>query len=113
MDNPNDYSKGSIIFDQAVDIVRKWDEVNKNHVSPIGLMYVMRIGYGKAVSIINSLCENHIIRIELTKNDVGEDAIKYHIITKEELTKKFPDAQWYEPKHQSNFDYDLARETLG
>lgn len=106
------YQKGSIEFDQAVDIVRKWDEVNKNHVSPIGLMYVMRISYGKAVSIMDSLCENHIVRMEFTKNDDGDDAIKYHIITKEELSKKFPGEQWYEPKHKSSFDYVLAKETL-
>ena len=106
------HQKGSIEFDQAVDIVRKWDEVNKNHVSPIGLMYVMRIGYAKATSIMDSLCENQIVRMELTNDDDGEDAIKYHIITKEELSKKFPDEQWYEPKHESGFDYDLAKDTL-
>jgi len=111
MDNPNDYSKGSIIFDQAVDIVRKWDEVNKNHVSPIGLMYVMRIGYGMALSIMDSLCENHIVRKE-PMEDGSEKAVKYHIITKEELGKKFPDEQWYEPKHKSDFDYDLAKESI-
>jgi hypothetical protein len=45
--------------------------------------------------------------------DDSENATKYHIITKEEHAKKFPDEQWYVPKHESNFDYDLARETLG
>jgi hypothetical protein len=42
--------------------------------------------------------------------DGSENAVKYHIITKEELAKKFPDEQWYEPKHESGFDYDLARQ---
>jgi hypothetical protein len=57
-----DLQKGSIVFDHAVDIVRKWDEVNKNLVSPTGLMFVMRIGYGRALSIMDSLCENHIVQ---------------------------------------------------
>jgi hypothetical protein len=106
-----DLEKGSIVFDHAVDIVRKWDEVNKNYVSPIGLMYVMRLGYGRALSIMGSLCENHIVRKEQME-DGSENAVKYHIITKEELAKKFPDEQWYVPKHKSDFDYDLAKESI-
>ena len=112
MSNLNDYERGSIVFDHAVDIVRKWDEVNRSHVSPIGLMFVMRIGYAMAQNIMDELCENHIARMEFIKHDDGEDGIKYHIITKSELAKKFPDEEWYEQKHESDFDYDLARETL-
>ncbi len=112
MQNHGNFQKGSIIFDQAVDIVRKWDEVNKSHVGPIGLMFVMRIGYAMAQNIMDQLCENHIVRMEFIKHDDGEDGIKYHIISKEELAKKFPDEKWYEPKHESDFDYDLAKETL-
>jgi hypothetical protein len=104
-----DYQKGSIVFDQAVDIVRKWDEVN-NYVSPIGLMRVMHIGYGKALGIMDKLCENHIVRMELIKHDDGEDGIKYHIISKNELAKSFPNEEWFEPKHESGFNYDLARQ---
>ncbi|GDX62668.1 hypothetical protein LBMAG34_2020 [Candidatus Saccharibacteria bacterium] len=107
-----DYQKGSIVFDRAVDIVRKWDEVNKSHVSPIGLMFVMRIGYAMAQNIMDQLRENHIVRMEFIKHDDGEEGIKYHIITKAELAKKFPDEEWYEPKHESGFDYDLAKESL-
>jgi hypothetical protein len=106
-----DLEKGSIVFDHAVDIVRKWDEVNKNYVSPIGLMYVMRIGYAKATNIMGSLCENHIVRKE-PMEDGSENAVKYLVITKEELAKKFPDEQWYVPNHKSDFDYDLAKESI-
>lgn len=112
MNKADELQKGSVEFDQAADIVRKWDEVNKNHVSPIGLMYVMRIGYARATSIMDSLCKNHIVRSATIKDDEGKDIIKYHIITKEELSKKFPEEQWYMPKHKSGFDYDLAKESL-
>jgi len=106
-----DYQKGSRIFDQAVDIVRKWDEVGRG-VGPFGIMRVMHNGYAMAMDIMDELCENHIVRMEFIKYDDGEDGIKYHIITKEELAKKFPNEEWYEPKHKSGFDYDLAKEIL-
>lgn len=109
MSDLKDYDRGSIVFDHAVDIVRKWDEVGRV-VSPFGIMRVMHIGYAMAMDIMDVLCENHIVRMEFIKHDDGEDGIKYHIITKEELTKRFPGEQWYEPKHESGFDYDLARQ---
>jgi hypothetical protein len=111
MSNLNDYDRGSIIFDHAVDIVRKWDEVGRG-VSPFGIMRVMHIGYAMAMDIMDELCETHIVRMEFIKHDDGEDGIKYHIITQAELAKKFPDEEWYEPKHKSAFDYDSAKETL-